>query len=247
MRRVAALLVLALALAGCGGASEAGKGTAQLWVTRDRGAHVILTAAVPAGLTPLQALEREADVKARYGGRFVQAVNGISGSLSGRRDWFYFLNGIEPDVGAAEVTLRPGDVAWWDYRSWAGSDREQQIVVGAFPEPFVHGWAGKRRPVEVRAPAGLRPEANALESLLRGAGGGGAGGAPNLFLLRVDPGGRGATLVAKRGPSNGSSVTFILAGSVTALRAAVRALTADPAVVRLRYEARFDERGRVVG
>ncbi len=243
MRRVAALLALTLALAGCGGGSEAGKGTAHLWVTRDRGANLILTADVPAGLTPLQALEREADVKTRYGGRFVQAVNGIAGSLSGRRDWFYFVNGIEPDVGAAEVTLRPGDIAWWDYRSWAGSGREQLAVVGAFPEPFVHGWAGKRRPVEVRAPASLAPEASALELLLRGGG----GGEPNVFLLRVDPAVPGAVLAATRGSSNGSPVTFTLAGSLTAVRAAAHALAADPAVVRRRYEARFDEQGRVVG
>ena len=243
MRRAAALLALALSLAACGGGSEAGKGTAHLWVTRDRGATLILTADVPAGLTPLQALEREADVKTRYGGRFVQAVNGIAGSLSGRRDWFYFLNGIEPDVGAAELTLRPGDIAWWDYRSWAGSDREQRAVVGAFPEPFVHGWAGKRRPAEVRAPASLAPEANALELLLRGGG----GGAPNVFLLRVDPAVPGAMLAATRGSSNSSPVTFTLAGSLTAVRAAAHALAADPAVVRRRYEARFDERGRVVG
>ena len=84
MRRAAALLALALFLAACGGGSEAGKGTAHLWVTRDRGAIVILTADVPAGLTPLQALEREAEVKTRYGGHFVQAVNGIAGSVSGR-------------------------------------------------------------------------------------------------------------------------------------------------------------------
>lgn len=245
MRRAAALLALALSLAACGGRSEAGKGTAHLWVTRDRGAVVILTADVPAGLTPLQALEREADVKTRYGGRFVQAVNGIAGSVSGRRDWFYFLNGIEPDVGAAEVTLRPGDLAWWDYRSWAGSGGEQGAVVGAFPEPFVHGWAGKRRPVEVRAPASLDQEAAALELLLHGGAGG--GGEPNVLLLRVDAGVRGATLVASRGPSNASPVTFTLSGSLTAVRAAARALDADPAVVRRRYEARFDERGKVVG
>ena len=243
MRRFAALLALALALGGCGGGNDAGKSTAHLWVTRDDGATVILTADVPAGLTPLQALEREADVKTRYGGRFVQAVNGISGSLGGRRDWFYFLNGIEPDVGAAEVTLRPGDIAWWDYRSWAGPDSEQRAVVGAFPEPFVHGWAGKRRPAAVRAPASLAPEARAFERLLRG----GSGGAPNVFRLRVDPAVRGATLTASRGPSNGSPVTFTLSGSLPAVRAAAQALAADPALVRRRYEARFDEHGRVVG
>ena len=48
-------LLLVLALAGCGGDS----GSATLWVTRDRGEHVLLVARVPAGLTAMQALERE--------------------------------------------------------------------------------------------------------------------------------------------------------------------------------------------
>ena len=69
---------------------------------------------VPAGLTAMQALDRVADVKTRYGGRFVQAIGGAQGSLSARRDWFYFVNGIEGDRSAAEVRLRAGDVEWWD-------------------------------------------------------------------------------------------------------------------------------------
>ena len=56
---------------------------------------------VPAGLTVLAALDQLADIETRYGGRFVQSMNGIEGSLAHRRDWFYFLNGIEPDVGGA--------------------------------------------------------------------------------------------------------------------------------------------------
>ena len=143
--RLLAFLLVLLALAGCGGTSagEGGEaGTAALWVTRDRGAEVVLTAEVPAGLTVLQALDQVADIETRYGGRFVQAIEGIEGSLARRRDWFYFLNGIEPDVGAAEVRLRAGDVAWWDFRSWSG-EMQQPVVVGAFPEPFRHGWDGQ--------------------------------------------------------------------------------------------------------
>jgi hypothetical protein len=42
-------------------------------------------------------------------------------------------------------------------------------------------------------------------------------------------------------------VTFTLAGSEAAVRAAARALAKDPSVVRYRYTARFDEQGQVVG
>jgi hypothetical protein len=137
------LLLLAVAyLAGCGG--EYGEGKATIWITRDRGTHVLLVRKVPAGLTAMQALDRVADIETRYGGRFVQEIDGIAGSLAARHDWFYFINGYEADRSAAEYRLRRGDVEWWDFRSWQARPR-QPVVVGAFPEPFLHGYDGKRR------------------------------------------------------------------------------------------------------
>jgi hypothetical protein len=244
-------LVCGLALAACGGEGEtrgaASAGTrddgATLWVTRDRGRELLLEATVPAGLTPIQALDREADVETRYGGRFVQAVNGIAGSLEGQRDWFYFLNGIEPDRGGGEVAVRAGDVVWWDHRDWSGA-MAQLVVVGAFPEPFLHGWNGSRRPAEVRAPAGLEPEAEALLETLGGAGG---EGEPNVFALEVRAGEEGAILTAKRGPRNDSPVVFTLAGGEQAVRAAARALAVDPTNVARRYGARLDATRKVTG
>ena len=142
MRRLVALLALAAALAGCaGGEPAADGGSATLWVTRDRGATVLHDEKVPAGVTVLQALDRVADIETRYGGRFVQAVDGIEGSLDRGDDWFYYVNGYLAERGAAEYRLRDGDVAWWDYRDWAGGgEREDRVVVGAFPEPFLHGY-----------------------------------------------------------------------------------------------------------
>jgi uncharacterized protein DUF4430 len=147
----AAVVVAAAGAAGC--ASGGGHGTATVWVTRDRGARVLLQRTVPAGLTAMQGLDRVADVKTRYAGRFVQAIDGVSGSLSARRDWFYFVNGYEADRSAAEYRLHAGDVEWWDYRSWRSAMR-QPVVVGAFPEPFLHGYDGKRLPVVVAGPPG---------------------------------------------------------------------------------------------
>jgi uncharacterized protein DUF4430 len=137
VRRALSLAVAAAALAGCGGATTE-QGDATLWVTRDRGANVLLVRKVPAGLTAMQALDRVADVDTTFGGRYVQSINGVDGSLSSRHDWFYFVNGIEADRSAAEYRLHDGDIEWWDYRSWAGQMR-QPVVVGAFPEPFRHG------------------------------------------------------------------------------------------------------------
>ena len=41
------------------------------------------------------------------------------------------------------MTLHPGDVLWWDYRRWSGAAMSVPVVVGAYPEPFLHGFPGK--------------------------------------------------------------------------------------------------------
>ena len=115
MTRLAVLAAAVALLSGCGGAAGSGKAT--LWVTRDEGRQVLLVRTVPAGETAMQALDRSAKLSTRYGGRFVESIDGVSGSIGSRHDWFYFVNGIEADRGAAEYRLHPGDVEWWDYRN----------------------------------------------------------------------------------------------------------------------------------
>jgi hypothetical protein len=134
--RRALVLVLAFALAGCGGSGR-GHGTATLWVTTDRGAHVVYSGPVPAGSDGIRTVEGKLKVTTRYGGRYLQSVNGMSGSLTQQRDWFFYVNGIEGDRSAAEVTIRPGDVLWWDYRSWNGATMHVPVVAGAYPKPFL--------------------------------------------------------------------------------------------------------------
>ena len=147
-RALCALAVLVL-LAGCGGSTGGEEGTAQLWVTRDRGAELIVDTEVDAGQTLMRALDGEVDLETRYGGRFVQSIDGIEGSLGAQRDWFWFVNGYEGDRSAAAYRLRDGDVAWLDYRDWE-REGEARVVVGAFPEPFLHGFGGRARPAVVR-------------------------------------------------------------------------------------------------
>ena len=148
----ALVLLLALVLAGCGGSGR-GRGTATLWVTEDRGAHVLFSGSVPAGLNGIQAVETKLKITTRYGGRYLQSVDGISGSLGSQRDWFFYVDGIEGNRSAAEVKLHPGQVLWWDYRHWTGSTMHIPLVLGAYPEPFVRALpgvtsvVGKDRPV----------------------------------------------------------------------------------------------------
>jgi hypothetical protein len=141
VRRVAVLALLAALLAGCGG-NGSSSGRATVWITRDRGAQVLHVARVPAGLTAIQGLERVAKVETRYGGRYVRAVDGVE--EHGRKAWFYYVNGYLADRGAAEYRLRAGEIEWWDYRSWR-DPAQDPVVVGAFPEPFLHGYGGQRR------------------------------------------------------------------------------------------------------
>jgi hypothetical protein len=164
VRLAAAALAAAGLLAGCGAAGPGGHAT--LWVTRDRGRQVLMVRTVPAGLTAMQALDRVADIKTAYGGRYVQSIDGIDGSAAAMRDWFYFVNGIDADRGAAEYRLHAGDVEWWDYRSWA-REPDIPVVVGAFPEPFVHGYGGSTHPAAVRySDPGARPAAETIGRLI---------------------------------------------------------------------------------
>jgi Domain of unknown function (DUF4430) len=150
----ALVCLLLLALAGCGlgeGEEQAGPG-ARLTVTRDFGRAQLgqaETARVREDQTVMRLLESEFDVDKRFGGRFVQAIDGLAGQGDGGEvDWFYFVNGVEGDVGAAEFELSPGDRIQWDHRDWSAAMRVPAIV-GAFPEPFLNGLEGRRRPVRV--------------------------------------------------------------------------------------------------
>jgi Domain of unknown function (DUF4430) len=220
IRRLALLLAAACLLAGCG-EEAAGEGSAELWITRDRGSEVVLSTTVPAGISALEALRRKTDVETRYGGRFVQAIDGIEGDIAGQHDWFYFVNGYEADISAADYELHDGDVLWWDHRSWEGELR-QPAVVGAFPEPFLHGWGGKKRPAVVRGPPGEVSEGIAE---LVGAEVNEAGEGANELVLVPGVGFR-----ARLEGSPGDPVVFELG-----LRDAQRLLD-DPSLARYRYE-----------
>jgi hypothetical protein len=169
LRPLLALALSAALLSGCGlgaGEERAGAG-AQVVVTRDFGHRQLGSLsedAVREDQTVMRLLRSKFDVTTRYGGRFVQSIDGLSGKgAAGQRDWFFWVNGIESDLGAAEYTLSPGDHVQWDYRDWRATMRVPAIV-GAFPEPLEHGWKGKRRPVRVECE---QADSNACEHVRR--------------------------------------------------------------------------------
>jgi hypothetical protein len=155
MIRAALLLVLAaLWMGGCGlGAGESEEGGATLTVTRDFGTREVGTGEadpIPGGETVMRMLQRDFDVETRYGGGFVQQINGIAGGREDGRpvDWFFYVNGILADESAAAHKLSGGDDVWWDHHDW-GATPDVRAVVGAFPEPFLSGVDGKRLPVRL--------------------------------------------------------------------------------------------------
>jgi hypothetical protein len=176
VRRLLALLVLCAVLAGCGlgaGDSPSGGGT-ELTVSRNFGAEELghdRRKTIPGGETVMRQLQRGFTVETRYGGGFVQEIDGVSGGRrSGRPvDWFFYVNGIEAEQGAAARRLSPGDRVWWDHHDW-GAAMRIPAVVGSFPEPFINGAQGKKIPIRIDCAEDARRECHEVRERLEAAG-----------------------------------------------------------------------------
>jgi hypothetical protein len=146
-RLAAALALCGAAVAGCGIGPGEGQGEVQLTVSRDYGGTVLLEQrdSIDESDSVLRVLDRNAEITTRYGGGFIQSIDGLAGGSSGgrRSDWFFYVNGIESPVGAADFDLSGGDRVWWDHRDWTAAMRVP-AVVGSWPEPFAHGFRGQR-------------------------------------------------------------------------------------------------------
>lgn len=181
-----------------------------------------MSTTVPAGISAMEALRRKAEVETRYGGRFVQSIDGLRGDLGAKRDWFFFVNGYWADLSAADYKLHDGDILWWDHRSWENEMR-RPVVVGAFPEPFLHGFGGKRRPAVVVSPPG-DPLGRQVATLVRGKVNGSRTGA-NVLVLE-----EGSAVRAELSGGPGDPVTFHLGREVAA------ELVRDPTLIRFAFE-----------
>ena len=152
---------MAVAAAGCGlGPGDESQGEATLTVTRDYGNEVLVEASEedpPGSETVIRFLDREAEITTRYGGGFVQSIEGVSGEIRDGRnfDWFFYVNGIESPIGSADAEVHGGDRIWWDHRDWTDAMRAP-AVVGSWPEPFLQASAGDDRvPVRVECEAAV--------------------------------------------------------------------------------------------
>ncbi len=162
------------ALAGCGLGAGATPGGVRLDVTRAFGAQPLRSVRAPRVVgqeTVMSLLVRNTSVGTRYGGGFVQSIDGSSGDDEGGRqaDWFYYVNGVEAPVGAAETNVHRGDRIWWDLHDWSQTDHIP-AVVGSFPEPFLHGLEGLRQPVRVECAQIEGDPCKTVRARLRAAG-----------------------------------------------------------------------------
>ena len=152
MRRLAAIAA-ALFAAGCGAGAGEAPDEVRLTVTDGFGARSVLEKPAPdvgGEETVMRLLQRNAKVRTRYGGGFVQSIGSLAGGREGGRpvDWFYYVNGVLAEEGASAVQVRGGDRIWWDRRDW-GVTNDVPAVVGSFPEPFLHGIEGERPPTRI--------------------------------------------------------------------------------------------------
>ena len=135
-----------------------GVGSVDYAVTRDYGRSLVFEKRiddVKESDTVIRLLDRNAQISTRYGGGFVQSIDGTAGGSSGGRyqDWFFYVDGVESPVGGADRTLEGGDRVWWDYRDWTAA-MHVPAVVGSWPQPFAGGYDGKRHPVRVECRGG---------------------------------------------------------------------------------------------
>jgi hypothetical protein len=201
----ASLLALGalLALAGCGlGAGQAPTAVSVL-VTREFGAGVVRALPHPklsGAETAMSLLLRNLPVTTRFGGGFVQSIAGLGGGHEGGQpvDWFYYVNGVQAEKGAADTDVHPGDHIWWDRHDWSQAE-SVPAVVGSYPEPFLNGIEGKRLPVRVECSSE-------------------AGAACGVVTRRLQADGVPAA-VSALGSGGGSAILRVLVGPWRQLRA----------------------------
>ncbi len=188
----------ALALGGCGLEVGSPPSAVKLLITRDFGARVLRDSGAlhtTSGESVLELLTRNAMVSTGPGARRVQGIDGIvdSGEVARQpaSEWLYYVNGVQASKGPAVASVKPGDHIWWDLHATRPA-QDAAAVVGAFPEPFLNGYEGKRLPVRVEC-ASSSSACRVVVSRLQAAGvpaalaAIGSGGAPETLRVMVGP------------------------------------------------------------
>jgi Domain of unknown function (DUF4430) len=161
----------AVAIAGCGLGPGPGTGGASLTVTKNFGGRpvaVVTESRVPGAETVMRMLERHFHVGTKYGGGFVESIDGSAGT-SDRTDWFYYVNGVQAPQGAATTGVHRNDRIWFDLHDWRAT-QSIPAVVGSFPAPFTNGTGGKRLPTTIECASDVNAACNRVAKELSSAG-----------------------------------------------------------------------------
>lgn len=244
---VAAFAVAGLALVGCG--SSAATGTpAVIAVTHNFGMAKVGLAEfkeLPKGPTVMRLLQRSFPVKTTYGGRFVQSIKGVASQTGPARDWFFYVNGLQAEVGAADVRVAPGDYVQWDYHRWDVD--AQAAMVGAFPQPFKRDGARvacmREGDVNCAAARAALRRSGVVPATASGSEAtvlvvGTAVGEGTRKVLGITDG--GAVIAATR--VRDKTVWLLIGHSDAATRAGIAALS--PVKLRNRFAVRVDDDGQ---
>ena len=225
-----ALLLAALAAAGCGLGPGADVGSVELTVTRGYGAVPVLQRSLAAkeSDTVMRLLDRSAEIETRYGGGYVHSIDGVAEAERGGDpyDWFFYVDGTESPVGAADVEARGGERIWWDYRDWSATNHVP-AVVGSWPAPVVAGVEGKRYPVVVEC-AGGRSACDATRQALEREGVNPASGSPKgAIRVLVGPWSRLRSDAAARRIEEGPAESGVFADFVPGMRGQLGLVSLD--------------------
>jgi len=141
----------AAAIAGCGLDTTAAGGDIRVLVTQNfgttqQGARLMPNA--PGQVNAMRLLKDNFPVETTDDGHLVKSIGGVAGSTDDgpRTGWRYYINGLSSPKVATAQKVHDGDTLWLDRHELSAS-HSIRAIVGAFPEPFVHGFDGRRWPI----------------------------------------------------------------------------------------------------
>ncbi len=134
----------------------------QLWITRHFTGEKILakTVLLSSNKSVMQILKENASVQTTFGGGFVSEINGKSGGGS-QGDWFYYVNGLLANVGAAGYRPKTNDIIWWDFHPWQDAVYVSSVI-GVYPQPFVSRRENQMPVTDILATVSLKTTAEEL-------------------------------------------------------------------------------------
>ena len=150
---------------------EPGTITVKVVATQNFGKELMFdeTLEVLPDTSAMAALMEVAEVESTYGGGFVNAINGVrsefTGSQKTKADWFFYINGIQSNVGALDYKLHDGDVQHWNFHIWSFRHFIPAIIDG-FPSAFRHGFGGKVSPTLIVCQDNMKESAQKLAEKL---------------------------------------------------------------------------------